>query len=123
MFHETAGLRLCPIATRRNWNRSASTCPYTIGLKPVITDLEAAGLKILREIDQPLAVMLDGQNLDAGGGYTLDNCVWSFKELSNFAVDESVQTDSAARCDQKDVSAVENRYTIARARGFESSAI
>jgi hypothetical protein len=37
------------------------------------SDVETAGSKILRAINQALAVMLDGQNLDADGGYSVDN--------------------------------------------------
>jgi hypothetical protein len=32
------------------------------------SDDDTVGSRILRAINQPLAVMLDGQNLDAGGG-------------------------------------------------------
>jgi hypothetical protein len=51
--------------------------------------------------------MLDGQNLDADGGFSVDYSIGPFKQLSHFIVDEGLQSDSAARRDQQCLGPIE----------------
>jgi hypothetical protein len=47
-------------------------------------------LKIIRAINKPLVVMFDGQYLDAIGRNSINDPIWSFKQLPHFIVRESL---------------------------------
>jgi hypothetical protein len=74
-----------------------------------------ASPEIVRSINYPLAVMFDGQYLDAGGGHPVNDPVGSLKQLSHFVVYEGLQSRPAARS--------RIRSTMASARGLESWAM